>query len=170
MDCLLEELLKNPQFIGKRLNAEKCAQLIKSIQRFGSINMASFFEGISMSEMSLMYCAQSYADSGAALTVNEAAAELSVSVPAVSRTLKTLSERGLLERRTDDSDRRSIRIFTTEKGSALLKRNIEKCFIALNAALATFSEEELSAMVELHSKFTNALSDYVTGLKIEQNK
>ncbi|MGN1421962.1 MAG: MarR family winged helix-turn-helix transcriptional regulator [Oscillospiraceae bacterium] len=170
MDCLLEELRKNPQFIGMRLNAEKCAQLIKSIQRFGSINMAGFFEDISPSEMSLMHCAQSYADSGCALTVNEAAAELNISMPAVSRTLKSLSERGLLERRTDDSDRRSVRILTTEKGSALLKRNIEKCFLALNAALAPFSEEELSAMVEMHSKFTKALSDYVSGLKTEQNK
>ena len=170
MDCLLDELQKNPQIIGMRLSPEQCAQLIKSIQRFGSINMAGFFEDISPSEMSLMHCAQIHADNGSALTENEAAAELNISVPAVSRTLRSLSERGILERRTDDADRRSIRIFITEKGSLLLKRNIEKCFLALNAVIAPFSDEELSTMVKLHSKFTQALADYVAGLKNEQQK
>ena len=170
MNCLLDELQKNPHLAGMRLSEEQCAQLIRSMQRFGSINMSAVFEDISQSEMSLMHCAQAHSDSGCALTVNEAAAELNVSVPAVSRTLRSLSGRGILERKTDDADRRSIRICITEKGSALLRRNIEKCFLAINAAMAPFSDEELSTMVKLHSRFTQALADYVAGLKNEQQK
>jgi len=53
-------------------------------------------------------------------TVRGLAANLRVSKPAITRALDRLSIEGLLSRKTDDNDRRSVLILRTEKGSTFL--------------------------------------------------
>jgi DNA-binding MarR family transcriptional regulator len=53
-------------------------------------------------------------------TVRELSAELHVSKPAITRALDRLCEDGLLRRKTDDKDRRSVLIQRTVKGSVFL--------------------------------------------------
>ncbi len=160
MQCLINEVsrsLKN----SSRLSPEQCGELLASIQKFACIDFSVFFDGMSHSEMTLAYCAQGYEEQhGNAITVNEAAAALHISVPAVSRTLRGLSECGILERKSDENDRRSVRIHVTDKGRELLAKNIANCIEAVDSAMKPFSEEELAAMISLHAKFTAALSHY----------
>ena len=54
-------------------------------------------------------------------TVRGLAANLRVSKPAITRALDRLSIEGLLSRKTDDNDRRSVLILKTEKGSTFLR-------------------------------------------------
>ena len=54
-------------------------------------------------------------------TVRGLAAELGVSKPAVTRALDRLSELGLIRRKVDESDRRSILVQRTVRGSVYLR-------------------------------------------------
>lgn len=162
MHCLINEVSRNLQN-SSRLSPEQCGALLQSIQKFASIDFSVFFDGMSHSEMTLAYCAQGYEEThGNAITVNEAAAALHISVPAVSRTLRGLSECGILERRSDENDRRSIRIHVTEKGRELLAKNIANCIEAVDGALMPFSTDEIASMIALHSKFADALAQYAS--------
>jgi len=53
-------------------------------------------------------------------TVRGLAANLQVSKPAITRAIDRLSDEGLLSRKTDDNDRRSVLIQKTPKGSTFL--------------------------------------------------
>lgn len=53
-------------------------------------------------------------------TVRGLAENLRVSKPAITRALDRLSAEGLLSRKTDDNDRRSVLILRTEEGSTFL--------------------------------------------------
>ncbi|NKD55091.1 MULTISPECIES: MarR family winged helix-turn-helix transcriptional regulator [unclassified Haematospirillum] len=53
-------------------------------------------------------------------TVRGLAAELNVSKPAITRAVDRLAEYGLLKRKMDDHDRRSVLILRTVKGSVFL--------------------------------------------------
>ncbi|MBW7852510.1 MAG: MarR family transcriptional regulator [Rhodospirillales bacterium] len=54
-------------------------------------------------------------------TVRGLAATLNVSKPAITRALDRLSEYGLLKRKVDDADRRSVLVQRTVKGSVFLR-------------------------------------------------
>ena len=58
-------------------------------------------------------------------TVRGLAADLRVSKPAITRALDRLCADGLLRRKTDDSDRRSVLIQRTVKGSIFLSEFAE---------------------------------------------
>ena len=54
-------------------------------------------------------------------TVRGLAVTMNVSKPAVTRALDRLSELGLIKRKTDDTDRRSVLVQRTVKGSVFLR-------------------------------------------------
>jgi len=54
-------------------------------------------------------------------TVRGLALTLNVSKPAITRALDRLSELGLIKRKTDDTDRRSVLVQRTVKGSVYLR-------------------------------------------------
>ena len=54
-------------------------------------------------------------------TVRGLAITLNVSKPAITRALDRLSELGLIKRKTDDTDRRSVLVQRTVKGSVFLR-------------------------------------------------
>ncbi|SLN25137.1 MarR family transcriptional regulator [Oceanibacterium hippocampi] len=53
-------------------------------------------------------------------TVRGLAAELQISKPAVTRALDTLSQSGLIRRKRDEEDKRSVLVMRTIKGSVFL--------------------------------------------------
>ncbi len=66
-------------------------------------------------------------------TVRGLAAELDVAKPVITRALSTLERSGLLRRRRDEADRRSVLVQRTVKGSVFLNDLAE----AIRAAWAT---------------------------------
>ena len=59
----------------------------------------------------------------------------------LSRTLKSMEGRGLIERRQDDNDRRSVRVFLTKEGIQA-RRQIRDLVIELNARLHVLLGED----------------------------
>jgi DNA-binding MarR family transcriptional regulator len=73
-------------------------------------------------------------------TVRGLAHTLNVSKPAITRALDRLSELGLIKRKTDDTDRRSVLVQRTVKGSVYLRE-----FADLIVAAAQTASDEASA-------------------------
>ncbi len=167
MICLWDSVLDSDGAQKLRLSAEDYARFLKSIQRMSSLNLLPFTEDVTVAEFSLIYTAEAAAgkNGGKPVSVAEAAAMLSVSVPAVSRTLKSLESKRLVERHSDDRDRRSVKLVVTEKGSEVLKRNVCCLSALLERVLSHFSDEELVTMVDLHCKLTEAFAEEAGGGK-----
>ena len=85
--------------------------------------------------------------------------DLGVSVPAVSRTLRSLQGRGWIERTIDEDDRRSVRVSITPAGREKLLDNMSRVVGSLNRILSVFTEDEMRDVARLYSKFASATAE-----------
>ena len=163
MKCLIEGLKEETE-LGTRLSREDYDKLLKSIRQMLSVNPAALLKNISLAELKLIYCAEDYFKANSrSISAAEAAEQLGISAPAVSRTVKGLEIKGCLERQLDDNDRRSIKIAVTEKGREVLEENMKRCIAVLDKIFSEFSDKDLEDMVRLHCKFTDGLRKIVLG-------
>ncbi len=152
-------LWKRKDFIGNSFPPEVCEKIFKGMHVLGRINPASVINGMTASEFSVVCCAADYPEKHGELTatVAEIAAEMSVSVPAVSRTLRSLQEKGFITRQVDENDRRSIRVEVTPEGKEILEENLQRITIATNRIMSVFTEDEIRTIAELYGKFAAAM-------------
>lgn len=112
----------------------------------------------SHSEIMLMYISLDwFAEHGEYISAAQAAKMMGVSAPSVSRTLKSLEEKGLIKRDLDKNDRRSVRIIVTKSGERRVKRVLDFIFGTLDNVCGEFSDEEITSIVKLHCKFVDLL-------------
>ncbi|WP_430868834.1 MarR family winged helix-turn-helix transcriptional regulator [Demequina aurantiaca] len=85
--------------------------------------------------------------------IGELGRHVLLSQPALSRLVERLATRGLVERSTDPSDARSVRIGLTEPGR-VAQRTVGRAHAATVAATmrAAFTPAELSTLISLTSK------------------
>lgn len=86
------------------------------------------------------------------LTLGELAEREGLAKPTITKVVGRLEEQGLVERRTDASDRRVCRVETTDAGEALLAESRERKDAWLAARLALVDEaqrDRLAAAVEV---------------------
>jgi len=76
------------------------------------------------------------------LTLGELAAIERIAPPSMTRIAARLESRGLLERRSDASDRRIARVAVSKTGQALLDETRSRRDAYLSTRLAEFTEEE----------------------------
>lgn len=77
--------------------------------------------------------------------------------PTVSVILQKMEAEGLVERKSDEHDRRAIRVTLTEAGRELDQKHIEKIKKIDGVALAELTEEEFSVLMKLLPKIRNKL-------------
>lgn len=162
----LEQFAENGGLPGHcRISGEKCAVFFGNLTRLMNVKQSALSTcGASHSEMMILLVAlDHFTDNGEHITSAEAARRLNVSAPSVSRSLKGLSEKGLVKRDLDENDRRSVRIIVTEAGEEKIKKLLRFIFTALDSVLETFSDEELSQMLELQNRFVNSLNNIMEG-------
>ncbi len=95
------------------------------------------------------------------ISVSHIAAALEVTPPAVSRMLKSLEERGLIERRVNAFNRRSTMVRLTENGERLLD-TAHKRFIGLMEHISKkMGEEHLRKFNFLYNELLNIMSEYI---------
>ena len=159
----LELLTGEKPQICERLTEIEYATLIDNMQNFCSFDVAKILTDITPAELGLMYCSALHNKrTKEMLTVAEAAAQLHVSVPAVSRTLKNLDKKGFVTRAINENDRRSVYISLSERGMDVLLNNIRRYENTIGRILMHFTDEELRMMIQLQSKFIKAASDVVS--------
>lgn len=156
---LVGMLWERKDFIGNSFPPEVCEKIFKGMQTMNRINPASVINSMTVSEFSVMCCAADYPQRNGELTVTvaEIAAEMAVSVPAVSRTLRSLQQKGYITRQVDENDRRSVRVEVTPAGREILDENLDRITGAINRVLSVFTEDEIRQVAELYSKFANAM-------------
>ena len=92
-------------------------------------------------------------------SAGEIAAKLNITLGTLSVALKTLEKKGYIRREKSESDRRKMRVFSTEKGIAVNKRHQDFHHKMVNEIMAHLSEKELSIFMtgveKLNRHFTN---------------
>lgn len=83
--------------------------------------------------------------------------------PTVTRILKELTDRGLIERGTDPADGRRSVISITQAGERLVAETAAKTKILLNAYAETFGEERLDAFKDEAKALARALEKFRPG-------
>lgn len=162
----LADLLDSSEILGeKRIPSELYGQLLGNMQQLMSFGPAVTSCGCaSQSEIVLVHCALNYAaeHNGENITVAQAAKRLGAQTPSVSRMLRSLSQKGFIERYSDPDDRRAVRIKVTQRGEDELKSVLRHTFSVLDKAMCDFSDEEIKMMIELYGRFTEAVSRVIT--------
>ena len=88
-------------------------------------------------------------------TQDEIAREVCLNKSTVARTLTYLEERGYVERRTDERDKRCLRVYPTEKMSSELQGVREISAHWRDLILLDFSDEEKSLLESILLKMEN---------------
>lgn len=153
-----EMLWQREDFIGHSYPNEVCESLLKSIRILNRMDLGGMVRDMTASEFSVLCCAADYPKNhrGEFTTVAEIAARMGISVPAVSRTLKSLEGKGYIERKIDNYDRRSIRVAATDSGEECFEHNFSLITGKLNKLMAVFSPEEIHQIAALYKKLAGA--------------
>lgn len=91
------------------------------------------------------------------ISVSELSRFVGSSLPGVSQTLRSLSEKGLIERLNKDSDRRVIFVKISSSGYELMKQIEEPFFELFDLAAKRFGKEATESLTGLLSRFLNIL-------------
>ena len=92
-------------------------------------------------------------------TVSKLAETIGVSLPAVTKRINSLEERGFVTRTRSEGDGRVKTIGLSEKGRGIARRMDDVFYPVLDRAVSRFSAEEVSAFCRV----LDALSDEIEG-------
>lgn len=97
------------------------------------------------------------------ITQEELARELNVNKSSVTRQLCVLEEKGYVRREADPADKRSLRVYPTDKTKAVMAR-IFACYGSWNEYLTQdFTEEEREMLSSLMARIARRADAYVKG-------
>lgn len=107
---------------------------------FQSINLKE----LNLTSLSLMTMMFIYSHSG--ITMSELAVAVGVSNAQLSRTVSKLEERGLVERRHNEHNRRIVNVYQTEAGQEKAREQMEIVRTKLRARLAKLNAQDRSEL------------------------
>ena len=81
------------------------------------------------------------------LTASRLASLLGMQRPAVSQLLKSMSQRGWVERRRDEQDQRAVHILITAAGRQVLQATAGRAVFTLQRAVCSMSAEKLEELI-----------------------
>lgn len=81
-------------------------------------------------------------------TVSAIAADLQVSLPAVSQNIRTLEKLGYVERAAHENDRRVSYVQMTHKGNALMHKSMQDLLQKLEKAISSVPDMDVNATVK----------------------
>lgn len=94
------------------------------------------------------------------ITVSEIAAELEVTPPAVSRSLKSLESRGLIKRETNLINRRNTMVKLTETGQKFLEMSRRQMDMVMQYVEEKMGEERKNQLCLLLEEMTKIIEQY----------
>ncbi len=95
--------------------------------------------------------------SGAVLNPGNICADFRHDSGALTRVIDQLADRGLVERRRSEEDRRKVNLHLTPAGLATCEQLIPLVVDRLNAAVGDFSRTELDELIRLLGKFIGGM-------------
>ncbi len=165
LECYAPDILK-------KISGEEMERFLYNIQSSGNNCIHSVVTRLTGAELAFIYTAACYPkyNNGELITVVQAAAQLGVSAPAISRTLRNLESKGYITREINPDDRRSVRISVTESGTAAMTECIIDSVLIVKEALADFTDQELRTMIRLHNKLTANMTKVISERKKQNRK
>lgn len=124
------------------------------------MNSVPLKTGISHSEFCLLNIIMDGKDG---ITVSEIAAELDVTPPAVSRSLRSLESRGLVSRETNLLNRRNTMVRLTADGQIFLEKSRKQMDTVMEYVSEKMGEERKKQLYELLTEMTNIIENYMKG-------
>ena len=97
---------------------------------------------------------------------SELSERIGISLPAITNLTNKLVQKGYIERKTSENDRRITLMQITPLGSEILDQINEKYFTLTDSLWKDFSDEELSELHGYYKKMVDNLKDY----KIDKEK
>lgn len=138
---------------GQKLSLEK--QFMKLMRRLRSLGLDDHPDGnetVSPAQMALLDVVAALPGCG----VRDIAEELGLTSPTVSVGVQRLEESGLVERKPDPQDGRSIRLFLTPRGQALQRQIQNNHLQKFRRLLAGLRPEEQQNLIDLLQRALNA--------------
>jgi DNA-binding MarR family transcriptional regulator len=99
-------------------------------------------------------------DSAGQLRLSDLATWQGVDKSTITPQVRKLEERGLLQRSSDATDRRAVRLVLTPRGRALQKRRAESGAALIDALLQDWPLEDRVAFAGYFLRFADQLDDY----------
>ena len=137
-------------------------EIFRALHRFGRLNTGQLIEmeGLTQGEFfGLAMLHEHLKEHPEGMHVRELADKARVSPPRVSRMLRDMEEKGLIERRIDRDDRRNTYITLTEAGEAARQRTAARLSTFLDRAVDRMGPENIRTMIDLWNRFADILED-----------
>lgn len=110
-------------------------------------------KGIMPSYIQYMDVIHSLSKQGIQVKVSDVSDALSLPRPGVTRTIKEMEQKGLLQKIASRKDGRVTYLSITEEGEKLSRKYDEQYFSELSPCLAEISEEDADCMIQTIEKF-----------------
>ncbi|MCE5298686.1 MAG: MarR family transcriptional regulator [Methanoregulaceae archaeon] len=136
---------------------DKVTELILSLH---PLYFRKFFYGAEVSATEVArYKILGIAEIAGPLPISEIGKRLFISRPYMTRLLEGMIAEGLIERNTDDKDRRIINILITDAGRTYLRQAREHHKVRMRTILSTLEEEDLIQLAELLPRLNRILAN-----------
>ena len=137
-------------------------EIFRALHRFGRLNTGQLIEmeGLTQGEFfGLSMLHEHLKEHPEGMHVRELADKARVSPPRVSRMLRDMEEKGLIERRIDRNDRRNTYTVLTEQGEEAWQRTAERLSAFLDQVLDRMGPDNVRTMIDLWNQFSDLLED-----------
>lgn len=132
--------------------SQSLMQFHKAFMQFHRDSTSQHIAGHKMSEIGVLVLISKGAQCGARpMKVSEISKMMHVTSPSITQVLKGLEANGLIERRSDPADRRTVWISLTEQGEKIASRARESFSIAFRGLVEYMGEEQSNQLASLLS-------------------
>ena len=137
----LEELIRTMREMRRQMHPRK---------PLGQCHPSEFYALTKVQELSREQ------EDGAGVSVGALTAGLGVSMPAVSKMLRRLESRGLVERRTDSGNRRMVWVELTPEGNRILAEAEEQEQTDIRWVADVLGEEDMRHLIRIFRELSQA--------------
>jgi len=149
--------------------------ILGAMKRFGRIQFCDIHRGFTNSEFMVMVTLECYAEQhdGEGMRAAQLAERVDASPQALSRTLRALEEKGLIERQADPSDRRHTYIRLTGQARENMRAGQQRMQHMFDQVIAQMGEEEIRTMVSLVNRMTDimqSVQEQLAGIPLSETE
>lgn len=144
------------------------SSIIKTIVEMKTVHSKLTFGGVSQREIITLELLAKYMDENSRSTgmnVSELTLCLGISMPQVSRMLKTLEEKGYIQRIVNDADRRSTYVIITDIGRLKRKCAMDEMDEYIRHVIERMGEDRIREMAEIMNEMIEIMKDEQLKLK-----
>ncbi len=141
-------------------NTEVAKDLMRTFQQFKRVmKPPPMVRGLKPSEMGLLFHIERFReDESSGVKVSELSGHMHVTSPSVTQLVKTLEDKGMVARRMDPDDRRSVLVSLTDKGEAVTRQAEQGLQALLSGIVDHLGEEKSKQLISLLDDVSQYLS------------